>query len=55
MFASDKGHSEVVDKLLDKGASIEAQDKVIYLISSYNSRTLFDIDVDHYFDVIDLS
>ena len=56
MFASWNGHSEVVDKLLDKGANIEAQDKVIDLISSQNlSRTLFDIDVDHYFDVIDLS
>jgi len=34
MFASDNGHSEVVDKLLDKGANIEAQDEVTYLISS---------------------
>ena len=56
MFASRYGHSEVVDNLLDKGANIEAQDKVTYLISSQNlSRTQFDIDVDHYFDVIDLS
>jgi hypothetical protein len=56
MFASRNGHSEVVDKLLDKGANIEAQDKVTYIISSFNlSLTLFDIDVDHYFDVIDLS
>ncbi len=57
MFASGEGHSEVVDKLLDKGANIEAQDKVTYLISSQNlfKNTQFDIDVDHYFDVIDLS
>jgi len=34
MFASGDGHLEVVDKLLAKGASIEAQDKVTYLISS---------------------
>ena len=33
MFASYNGHSEVVDKLLDKGANIEAQDKVTYFIS----------------------
>ena len=47
---------EVVDKLLNKGANIEATDKVIYSISFQNlSITLFDIDVDHYFDVIDLS
>ena len=46
MFASCNGHSEVVDKLLDKGANIEAQDKVTYLILSQNlSRTKFDIDV----------
>jgi hypothetical protein len=31
MFASGKGHSEVVDKLLDKGANIEAQDTVTYM------------------------
>ena len=56
MFASSYGHSEVVDKLLDKGANIEAQDKVTYLISFQNlSRTLIDIEFDHYFDVIDLS
>ena len=36
MFASGNGHSEVVDKLLDKGANIEATNKVTYLISSYN-------------------
>ncbi len=29
-FASCNGHSEVVCKLLDKGANIEAQDKVTY-------------------------
>jgi hypothetical protein len=34
MIASYNGHSEVVDKLLDKGASIEAQDKVTFLLSS---------------------
>jgi hypothetical protein len=34
MFASDLGHSEVVDKLLDKGANIMAMNKVTYLISS---------------------
>ena len=45
MIASGKGHSEVVDKLLDKGASIEAQDKVTYLISSYLS-VRFSIDPD---------
>ncbi len=33
MFASRNGNSEVVDKLLDKGANIEAQHKVTYLIS----------------------
>ena len=54
MFASGKGHSEVVDKLLDKGANIEAKNEVTYLISSQNLLiTQFDIDVDHYFDVID--
>jgi len=36
MFASYKGHSEVVDKLLDKGANIEAKNEVTYLISSLN-------------------
>ncbi len=57
MLASCNGHSEVVDKVLDKGANIEAQDKVTYLISSQNlfKNKVFDIDVDHYFDVIDLS
>ncbi len=56
MFASRNGHSEVVDKLLDKGANIEATNKVTYLISFQNlSRTLFEIDVDDYFDVIDFS
>ncbi len=56
MFASRNGHSEVVNKLLDKGANIEAHDEVTYLISFQNlSRTLFDIDVDHYFDINDLS
>ena len=56
MFASSNGHSEVVDKLLDKGANIEAKNEVTYLISFQNlSITLFDIDIDHYFDVIDLS
>ena len=56
MSASGNGHSKVVDKLLDKGANVEAMNKVTYLILSQNlSRTLFDIDVDHYFDVIDLS
>ena len=56
MLASGNGRLEVVDKLLDKGANVEAIDKVTYLISSQNlSITLFDIDVDHYFDVIDLS
>ena len=55
-MASYNGPSEVVDKLLDKGANIEATNMVTYLISSQNlSRTLFDIYVDHYFDVIDLS
>jgi hypothetical protein len=34
MFASGNGRLEVVDKLLDKGANIEAQDEVTYLISS---------------------
>jgi len=34
MIASRNGHSEVVDKLLDKGANIEAQDTVTFLISS---------------------
>ena len=56
MFASGNGHSEVVDKLLDKGANIEAKNEVTYLITSLNlSRTLFDIDVDFNVDVIDLS
>ena len=55
-MASYNGPSEVVDKLLDKGANIEAQDKVTCLISSQNlSITLFDIDVDFNVDVIDLS
>jgi hypothetical protein len=36
MIAIRKGHSNVVDTLLDKGANIEAQDKVTYLISTYN-------------------
>ena len=55
MFASDNGHSEVVDKLLDKGANIEAKNEVTYLISFYNlfKNTVCDIDVDHYFDFID--
>ena len=30
MIASFKGHSEVVDKLLNKGANIEAHDEVTY-------------------------
>ena len=34
MFASGNGPSEVVDKLLDKGANIEAKNEVTYLISS---------------------
>jgi hypothetical protein len=36
----------VVDKLLDKGANIEAQDEVTNLISSYNliKNSPFDID-----------
>jgi hypothetical protein len=34
MFAIRNGHSDVVDKLLDKGANIEATDKVTYLLSS---------------------
>jgi hypothetical protein len=33
MFASHFGHSEVVDELLDKGANIEAANKVTYEIS----------------------
>jgi ankyrin repeat protein len=33
MFAIRNGHSEVVNKLLDKGANIEAMNKVTYLIS----------------------
>ena len=56
MFAIRHGHSEVVNKLLDKGAYIEAKNKVTYLISSQIlTRTQFDIYVDHYFDFIDLS
>jgi ankyrin repeat protein len=56
IIASRYDRSDVVDKLLDNGANIEATNKVTYLISFKNlSRTLFDIDVDHYFDVIDLS
>jgi hypothetical protein len=34
MLASWNGYSEVVDKLLDKGANIEATDEVTYFISS---------------------
>ena len=56
MIAIRNGHLDVVDKLLDKGANIEAQDTVTYLLLSQSStRTLFDIDVDRYFDIIDLS
>ena len=56
MFAIRNGHLMVVDKLLDKGANIEATNKVTYVISSYNlSKPLFNIDVNHYFDVTDLS
>ena len=40
MIDSRNGHSEVVDKLLDKGANIEAQDKVTYLLSSENLSKL---------------
>jgi ankyrin repeat protein len=36
MFASRYGRLEVVDKLLDKGANIEATNEVTYLISSYD-------------------
>ena len=50
MLSSRNGHSEMVDKLLDKGANIEASNKVQLF-----KKTLFDIDVDRYLDVIDLS
>jgi len=36
MFASRYGHLVMVDKLLDKGANIEATNEVTYLISSYD-------------------
>ncbi len=54
MFASCNGNTVVVDKLLDKGANIEATNKVTYLISFQNLfKNEFDINVDRSLDVVD--
>ena len=40
MLASDNGHVEVVDKLLQHGARVDLQDEVLFLFSITHSNSL---------------